>query len=52
MSFFEESDIPLTDAVLNLLHTGLHSREAIMSNESIHQIVRILFGHLIEEFVA
>jgi hypothetical protein len=46
-----DSDIPITDAVLNLVHTCLHSRDAIISNESIHRILRTIFGHLIEEFV-
>jgi len=45
-----ESNIPLTDAVLNLIHTCLHSRDAIISNESIHQILRTILGHFIEEF--
>jgi hypothetical protein len=46
-----ESDIPLTDAVLNLIDTCLHSRDAIISNESIHQILRTILGHFIEESV-
>ncbi|CAF2910667.1 unnamed protein product [Rotaria sp. Silwood2] len=45
------SDIPLTDAVLNLIHTCLHSRDAIISYQSIHQILRTFFGHFIEEFL-
>ena len=48
---YSDSDVPLTDAVLNLVHTCLHSRDAIISNESIHRILRTIFGHLIEEFV-
>lgn len=46
-----QSDIPLTDSVMNLIHTCLHSREAIISYESIHQILRTIFGHFIEEFL-
>jgi hypothetical protein len=51
MNALLDSDIPLTDVVLNLVHTCLHSRDAIISNESIHRILRTIFGHLIEEFV-
>ncbi|CAF0769818.1 unnamed protein product [Rotaria sp. Silwood1] len=45
------SDIPLTDAVLDLLHICLHSSDAIISYQSIHQILRTVFGHFIEEFL-
>ena len=47
-----ESDIPLTDAVLDLIHTCLHSRDTIISYQTNHQILRTVFGHLIEEFVS
>lgn len=40
------------DALFNLLHTCLHCREAIISNESLNLIVRTLFGHLIEEYIS
>ncbi|UJR36998.1 hypothetical protein I4U23_029706 [Adineta vaga] len=45
------SSIPLTDAVLKLVHTSLHSRDEIISYESTHQILRTIFGHFIEEFI-
>ena len=45
------SDIPLTDALLNLVHTCLHSRDAIVSYESVHQMLRTVFGHLVEKYV-
>ncbi|CAF1134037.1 unnamed protein product [Rotaria sordida] len=45
------SDIPLTDAVLNLIHTCLHSRDVIISYQSVHQILRTVLGHFIEEFL-
>ncbi|CAF0949390.1 unnamed protein product [Adineta ricciae] len=44
------SNIPLTDAILKLIHTCLHSRDDIISYESTHQIFRTLFGHFTEEF--
>ncbi|CAF3067346.1 unnamed protein product [Rotaria sp. Silwood2] len=37
--------------LLNLIHTCLHSRDAIISYQSIHQILRTFFGHFIEEFL-
>ena len=49
--FQSESDIPLADAVLDLIQTCLHSRETIISYQSIHQILRVVFGHFIEESV-
>ncbi|CAF3441686.1 unnamed protein product [Rotaria socialis] len=46
-----QSDIPLTDALLNLIHTCLHSRDTYISYESTNQSLRTVLGYLIEEFV-
>jgi hypothetical protein len=45
------SDLPLTDALLNLVLTCLNSREAMINNEAIQHTIRILFGHAIERSV-
>lgn len=48
LSLMLESEIPLTDAVLKLIHTCLHSRDEVISYQSTHQILRTIFGHFIE----
>ena len=34
-----------------MAYTCLHSRDALITNESIYRILRTLFGHFVEKFV-
>ncbi|CAF0724093.1 unnamed protein product [Didymodactylos carnosus] len=43
--------LPLTNSLLNLLYTSLHSREAFISLESVHTTIYIVFGRFIERFL-